>query len=333
MKLLNFIYENRAGLGLYHEGHVLDLTAVPQLPYPLREAVSVDHLLQMDAWDDLQPQLQAVQAALEDGAHTGARYPFEHVHVRPPVPIPNSFRDAYAFRQHVETARRNRGLEMIPEFDEFPVFYFSNANAIVGPGPVEVLSKHLDRLDFELEVAAVIGKRGRNITAAHADDYIAGFCVLNDFSARGMQMAEMKLNLGPAKGKDFASALGPFLVPSASLQGFLVDPPTGHTGAAYDLAMTAALNGTIISRGNLKDMHWTFAEIIERVSYGVEIFPGDVIGSGTVGTGCLLELNGTAQRANPDFEPTWLQLGDEIALEVEALGRLVNTIERAPNPA
>ena len=247
-----------------------------------------------------------------------------------PVPHPTSCRDAYAFRQHVATARRNRGLEMIPEFDQFPVFYFTNHNGIVGPGEVVVESDHLQQLDFELEVAIVIGRSGKNITAKEADDYIAGFMIMNDLSARVLQMDEMKLSLGPAKGKDFATAVGPWLVTPDELQSHLV---AGSSGNQYDLPMKAFHNGRKVSDGNLSQMNWTFAEIIERAAYGVQLFPGDIIGSGTVGTGCYLELNGTwgieAQAKGETFTPVWLKAGDDITLEVDGLGKLTNTIAKA----
>jgi fumarylacetoacetate (FAA) hydrolase len=246
------------------------------------------------------------------------------------VPYPSSCRDAYAFRQHVATARKNRGVDMIPEYDQFPVFYFTNHNAIIGEGDLEVEKDHLNQLDFELEVAVIIGKSGKNIPAEEADSYIAGLTIMNDFSARQLQMEEMKLSLGPAKGKDFATALGPWLVTLDELKNFQIPSPKG---SKWNLKMTARHNHKLISHGNLKDMDWTFGEIIERVTYGVEIFPGSVIGSGTVGTGCYLELNGTAkleaEKKGKDFKPTWLQDGDEIELEVEGLGSLKNRIVKS----
>ena len=235
-----------------------------------------------------------------------------------PVPRPTSMRDGYAFRQHVEAARRNRGMEMIPEFDLFPVFYFTNHQAVIGPGPMEVMPEHLNRLDYELEAAIVIGKTGCNIKASEADEYIAGYMVMNDWSARALQMEEMKLSLGPAKGKDFATAIGPFLVTRDELADRRI--PSEH-GERYDLIMTASLNGKELSRGNLKDMSWTFAQIIERASYGVTLYPGDVIGSGTVGTGCLLELNGSKITNN-----LWVKIGDTVTCSIEGLGELTNTV-------
>jgi fumarylacetoacetate (FAA) hydrolase len=235
-----------------------------------------------------------------------------------PIPRPPSMRDGYAFRQHVETARRNRGLEMIPEFDQFPVFYFTNHQAVIGPGPLKVRKLHLERLDFELEAAIVVGAEGHDLEASRADEAIFGMTIMNDFSARALQMEEMKLSLGPAKGKDFATGLGPWLVTIDELA-----PRIEKTskGARFDMEMRAFVNGVQVSRGNVKDMNWTFAQILERASYGVTLYPGDVIGSGTCGTGCFLELNGSKITQNQ-----WLKPGDVVALEIDGLGRLENTV-------
>jgi fumarylacetoacetate (FAA) hydrolase len=235
-----------------------------------------------------------------------------------PIPRPTSMRDGYAFRQHVETARKNRGLEMIAEFDQFPVFYFTNHQAVIGPGDVRVMPRHLEKLDFELEAAIVVGRRGRNVKVSEADGYVFGLTIMNDLSARVLQMDEMKLSLGPAKGKDFATAIGPYLITLDELEDKTKRGPNGNS---YDLAMRAFVNDVKVSEGNLADMNWTFAQILERVSYGVDIFPGDVIGSGTVGTGCFLELNGSGITKNQ-----WLQLGDIVRLEIDRLGTLENKI-------
>ncbi len=238
-----------------------------------------------------------------------------------PIPRPVSMRDGYAFRQHVETARRNRGVPMIPEFDHIPVFYFTHHLAVTGPGELQVQKLARERLDYELEVAVVIGKEGRNIPASKADDHIFGYMIMNDWSARALQMEEMKLNLGPAKGKDFATSLGPYLVTRDELRSRSI--PTAH-GEKLDLRMKAFVNGKQLSDGNVKEMTWTFGQILERASYGVTLHPGEVIGSGTVGTGCLLELNGSKITDN-----LWLQPGDQVALEVDLLGRLENKIVAA----
>lgn len=235
-----------------------------------------------------------------------------------PIPRPTSMRDGYAFRQHVEAARHNRGVEMIPEFDEFPVFYFTNHQSVIGPGEMAVMPEHLKKLDFELEAAIVIGKEGRNIKAEEADEYIFGYMVMNDWSARYLQMEEMKLSLGPAKGKDFATAIGPYLVTRDELASKRIPGPKGER---YDLTMTCKVGNEEVSRGNLKDMSWTFAQIVERASYGVTLYPGDVIGSGTVGTGCFLELNGSKV-----YDNRWLGIGDEVTCSIEMLGDLTNTV-------
>jgi len=244
-----------------------------------------------------------------------------------PVPRPTSCRDGYAFRQHVESARRNRGVEMIKEFDQYPIFYFTNHNAVQGPGDIYCMPDHFQQLDFELEVAIVIGKEGRNIKAKDADAYIAGFTIMNDMSARKLQMEEMLLNLGPAKGKDFSTVIGPWLVTPDELSAYLVPAKQGHVGNNYNLTMKCWVNDVLVSEGNVKDMDWTFAEIIERCSYGVTIFPGDVIGSGTVGTGCFLELNGTGKLHDPNYQPQWLQANDTVKMTIDGLGTLVNTIK------
>jgi len=244
-----------------------------------------------------------------------------------PVPRPTSCRDGYAFRQHVESARRNRGVEMIKEFDQYPIFYFTNHNAVQGPGDIYCMPDHFQQLDFELEVAIVIGKEGRNIKAKDADAYIAGFTIMNDMSARKLQMEEMLLNLGPAKGKDFSTVIGPWLVTPDELSAYLVPAKQGHVGNNYNLSMKCWVNDILVSEGNVKDMDWTFAEIIERCSYGVTIFPGDVIGSGTVGTGCFLELNGTGKLHDPNYQPQWLQANDTVKMTIDGLGTLVNTIK------
>ena len=244
--------------------------------------------------------------------------------VLPVIPKPTSFRDAYAFREHVETSRKNRGANMIEEFDQFPVFYFSNHNAMFGDGQeIKLMPDHFQKLDYELEFAIVIGKGGKNILSKDADNHIAGLCILNDLSARKLQMEEMKLNLGPAKGKDFANVLGPYLVTTDELKKHSINTPFGKQ---YNLKMQCFINGELLSEGNAKDMHWTFAEIIERASYGVELFPGDVIGSGTVGGGCLLEINGSHNALNPKYTERWIKEGDEIQMEIEGLGKITNKI-------
>jgi fumarylacetoacetate (FAA) hydrolase len=328
MKFVSYVNgrgEERAGL--FVQGRTLDLqesAATMLVPLPS----TINGLL--EGWPRTFEQAQRVQRVFEERGIGSLADPLT---TRPlaPVPRPGSCRDGYAFRQHVATARRNRGLEMIPEFDRFPTFYFTNHRGIVGEGEVAVEADHLKQLDFELEAAIVIGARVHNVDAREADACIAGYLVMNDFSARALQMEEMKLNLGPAKGKDFATGLGPWLVTPDEIASHRISTPAG---VQHDLAMRAWHNGKQVSEGNLKDMSWTFAQLIERASYGVTLYPGDVIGSGTVGTGCYLELNGTAaleaKASGAPFTPTWLGVGDTIELEIEGLGRLRNKIVRAP---
>ncbi len=320
MKLVTFTYDNSQ-----EEGGVLWGGAI----YPFRAIHSclpttVLGLLEKgeQAWELLRNEFSKIQEGKRDALH----YPVDQVQLKAPIPCPPSLRDAYAFRQHVEAARRARNAPMIPEFDMFPVFYFTNHRAVMGPGEVSVMPDHLQKLDFELEVAIVIGKKGRNIPAEKAHEYIFGMCIMNDLSARQLQREEMKLNLGPAKGKDFATVLGPALVTLDELEDRKQPAKPGHTGYVYDLYMRAYVNGEQVSNGNLRDMDWTFEEILERVSYGTWIYPGDIIGSGTVGTGCFLELNGTAKLKDPQAKERWLQPGDEVILEVERLGRLRTVI-------
>ena len=283
----------------------------------------------LNFWDDNYTLGLKLQQAIKDniiGKEKG--FPVEDANLLAPVPFPASCRDGYAFRQHVAAARRNRKVPMIPEFDQYPVFYFTNHHSIQGPGEIMCMPDHFHKLDFELEVAIVIAKLGRNIPAEEADEYIAGLMIMNDLSARSLQSEEMLLNLGPAKGKDFATATGPFLVTLDELEEFEVPAKENHTGKTWNLKMTCTINGVQVSEGNLSDMDWTFAELIERASYGATLYPGDIIGSGTVGTGCFLELNGTGKLNDENYTEQWLQEGDTIEMEVEELGILSNTITK-----
>jgi fumarylacetoacetate (FAA) hydrolase len=326
MKLVSYTLKKKDRLGLYVDGKIFNLTECAagmgfEIPKNMRRFLR--------GGEEMMQQARKVEEAIKNGK-ISSFVDDPNLKLLAPVPKPTSCRDGYAFRQHVATARRNRGVEMIPEFDQFPVFYFTNHNAIYGEGEVRVEEDHLQKLDFELEASIVVGKRGKNISAKDADSYIAGYMIMNDLSARVLQMEEMKLNLGPAKGKDFATIIGPWLVTPDELDKFKVETPTGNK---YDLRMTAKHNGKLVSDGNMKDMNWSFAEIIERASYGVRLLPGDVIGSGTVGTGCYLELNGTwaleAKEKGEEFTPTWIKDGDEMELEITGLGLLKNKFVRA----
>lgn len=327
MKLVSFVKNDKERLGFFLDDKVYDLKESAKeinikLPSKMKKF--------LNGGDEAIVEAQKVEQAVKEGK---IKYNIERIkELLAPVPHPTSCRDGYAFRQHVATARRNRGVDMIPEFDQFPIFYFTNHNAVFGEGDIILEEDHFKRLDFELECAVVLNKSGKNISAKEADNYIAGYMIMNDLSARQLQMEEMKLNLGPAKGKDFATVIGPWLVTKDELEQYKI---SSDDGDKYDLRMTAVHNGKQISDGNVKQMDWTFADIIERVSYGAEVFPGDVIGSGTVGTGCYLELNGTwaleAKEKGKDFTPIWLQDGDTMELEITGLGKLKNKLVKSSN--
>lgn len=320
MKFVTYTYNNEAQAGLLVDGNMYPIAKInSNLSSQMSDLLS--------DWENSKAACEAIETDIKAGNHASLATVYNENGVLSPVPNPTSCRDAYAFRQHVASARRNRGVDMIPEFDQFPIFYFTNHNAIQGPGNIDCMPDHFEKLDFELEAAVVVGKRGRNIKASEADEYIAGYMIMNDMSARAMQMEEMRLNLGPAKGKDFSTVIGPFFVTPDELEAYKVDCKPGHTGNAYNLTMTCKVNGVEVSRGNVADMDWTFAEILERCAYGTDIIPGDVIGSGTVGTGCFLELNGTAKRNNPDAVPQWLEPNDEVVMTIDGLGTLNNTIK------
>jgi len=322
MRIVSYLKEEHEQLAVLVEGLLYDMELIhPDIPNTMG--------MFLNYWEELYPLVQAGELAIQDG-HIGNKkaVPADSVRAAGPVPFPPSCRDGYAFRQHVAAARRNRNAPMIPEFDQYPIFYFTNHHSIQGPGDIRCMPDHFEKLDFELEVAIVIARHGRNIPAEEADEYIGGLMIMNDISARRLQMEEMLLNLGPAKGKDFSTVIGPWMVTLDELQPFEVPCKEGHTGKSWNLRMQCRVNDQQVSDGNVADMDWTFAEIIERASYGVDLYPGDVIGSGTVGTGCFLELNGTGKLNDPNYTEQWLQEGDKIELEVEGLGILANTIIR-----
>lgn len=233
-----------------------------------------------------------------------------------PLLRPNSVRDFYAFEEHVRTARGRRGLQVPEEWYEFPAFYFSNHSAIFGPGQAIPAPAHTQELDFEFEIGCVIGRAGRDIPVEEAGVHIAGFCVMNDWSARDIQRREMRVGLGPAKGKDFATSVGPALVTPDEIAG-------ARAGKGYDLEMEAKRNGRAIARGNWKTIHWSFEEMIAWASRDAWLYPGDLLGSGTVGGGCILELG-------PEAAGGWLGPGDRIDLTIERLGTLTNHLIRRP---
>ena len=257
---------------------------------------------------------EVIRVGAEEASRRISETSFALDEVRLLAPLhPTTLRDGYAFEQHVKTANQNRGREVPIEWYKFPVFYYTNPHSIFGPEDAIPYPHYTSALDYELEIAVIIGKGGRDIKPEDAVSHIFGYTILNDWSARDVQREEMKVGLGPAKGKDFASSLGPVIVTNESLADRTVNRP-----GVYDLKMTARVNGVEMSRGNLKDIFWSFGEIIARASDHADLMPGDVIGSGTVGTGCLLELT--------KAQGPWLNAGDVVELEIERIGILRNTI-------
>jgi 2-keto-4-pentenoate hydratase/2-oxohepta-3-ene-1,7-dioic acid hydratase in catechol pathway len=260
-------------------------------------------------------------SALRDAGERARRSPADvtdlaAVHLCSPIPRPPSIRDYSSFEEHITNGLRAIGQQLGDDWYEIPVFYFSNPNSLYGSGEPIRAPGGSTKMDYELEVAAIIGKPGRDLDAYEAESHVAGYCIYNDWSARDLQIREQKtIPVGPGKGKDFAQTFGPCLVTPDELEPF-------RRGAAFDLTMTATVNGREYSRGNLSDLYWSFGEMIAYSSRDASLVAGDIIACGTVGSGCILELS---LRFGSDEYP-WLQEGDEVVLEVEQLGRLENTV-------
>jgi 2-keto-4-pentenoate hydratase/2-oxohepta-3-ene-1,7-dioic acid hydratase in catechol pathway len=237
--------------------------------------------------------------------------PLDAARLRSPIPLPPSIRDFMAFENHAVTSIEAIGGTLSPAWYQIPAFYFTNPAAVRGPREPVPVSPGSTAFDYELEVAAVIGTPGENISVKDAERHIAGFMVLCDWSARDLQEHEMTIGLGPAKGKDTATSFGPWLITPDEL----ADVRTAH---GYDLAMTAEVNGRRYSAGNWSTLYWTFAQMIAYASRGTRLRPGDVIGSGTVGTGCILELS----RVHGSGDYPWLRPGDRVSLAIERLGSI-----------
>jgi 2-keto-4-pentenoate hydratase/2-oxohepta-3-ene-1,7-dioic acid hydratase in catechol pathway len=246
------------------------------------------------------------------------------VRLLPPVE-PASVRDFVTFEEHVEGVRRSvEGTAGVPEqWYAAPTFYFTNPHALHGHQEDVPMPPGSAVLDFELEVAAVVGREGRDLTPEQARDHIVGYTVFNDWSARDLQSAEMKVGLGPCKGKDTAATLGPFLVTADELE------PHRDADGFLRLALTAEVNGEVVGRDLLSNMSWTFEEMVAYASRGTRVVPGDVLGSGTCGNGgCLAELWGLrGERVPPPLKP-----GDTVTLTVEGVGTVANTVVPGPDP-
>jgi 2-keto-4-pentenoate hydratase/2-oxohepta-3-ene-1,7-dioic acid hydratase in catechol pathway len=232
-----------------------------------------------------------------DAVRTGERVPLREVALRAPLPRPNSMRDFMLVEEHV----RNSLGDVPAEWYEIPVYWKGNCDAVFGPEDEVPWPAYTEKLDYELEVGAVIGRRVRGVGVEDAADCIAGYTIFNDWSARDIQFREMKVGLGPGLGKDFATSLGPCLT----------------TADAIDIKtapMRARINGEVWSEGTLGAMRFSFPEVISHLSQEQTLHPGDILGSGTVGRGCGLELD------------RWIRPGDVVELEVEGIGALRNRV-------
>ena len=321
MRLVSFSPEGAGSraLGALLDGHVLELAraaAALDVPEASPALLATMETLLQD-WDhgllvarETVARATGLSGPLRDRLES-ALHPRATATLHPPVAHPPSIRDFYAFETHVRNARARRGLAVPSEWYEFPVFYFTNPGALVADGEPVEKPAWTEALDYELEIACVISHEARDVRAEDWRSVVAGFTIMNDWSARDIQRKEMAVGLGPAKGKDFATSLGPALVTLDELEPC-------RQGDRHDLTMEARVNGRTLSSGNARDLHFTFGQMIARASQDVYLFPGDVIGSGTMGGGCLLELGPEVHR--------WLAPGDEVTLEIERLGALTNRI-------
>jgi fumarylacetoacetate (FAA) hydrolase len=325
--------------------HVRERTAPAGAPWRLAAALDTDGL----HWRDLEEARRALVAAQPARAHNSVlfRQPITTLDAHlanglrvealadlldaeadepmdasalalgPPILQPPTFRDFYAFEQHVGTMWKRRDMEIPEAWYRLPIFYFSNVSEIRGPGDPVWAPRGSSELDYELEVAALIDTPVRDLGAARGEEAIGGYMVLNDWSARDLQREETTVRLGPAKGKDFASSIGPWLVTPDELAD-------ARNGTGYDLAMTATVNGDELSRGTWSSAHFSFGQMVERASADARLRPGDLLGSGTVGTGCLLEIRDEKLKR-------YLQPGDEVTLAIERLGELTAPVVERPS--
>jgi 2-keto-4-pentenoate hydratase/2-oxohepta-3-ene-1,7-dioic acid hydratase in catechol pathway len=322
MRLATFAVDTDVGrvqrLGIAHEGTIFDATAGyahvlaeqgEAAPVEIAQAHAPSEMIAFlrrgeRAFDAASEVVETVPDADAETGPDGARlrYDPEEVDLMAPLPRPNSLRDYMAFEEHV----RNSMGEVPDVWYEIPVCYKGNADSVVGPGATVEWPSYSSLMDIELEIGAVIGKRGTGISADEAEEYIAGFTLFNDFSARDEQGEEMEGRLGPARGKDFANAFGPHLVTPDE-----VDLPN----AAFEIEVTGEDGETDVwSEGTVGEMGHSWGDIVEHVSEAETLYPGDVLGSGTVGTGCGLEIG------------EFLEDGDTVSISIEGLGTLTNTV-------
>ena len=258
-----------------------------------------------------------------------ATYKLSEVRLLAPLPNPRSFRDYIGFEMHMLNASKSFGHKIGEAWYEMPIFYFTNHHAIYGPEDEIQRPAKETKLDIELEIACIIGKKGKDIKREEANHYIFGYTIFNDWTARAIQKREMEIPLGPHKGKDFANSIGPCIVTADEMEQYRVpfsesyfkEPlkPPAIKDDRFDLKMTSRINGQTICEGNYKTAYFNFAQMIERASENnVTLMPGDILGSGTVGWGSLIENNFTVHRS--------LEPGDVVELEIEGIGVLRNKV-------
>jgi 2-keto-4-pentenoate hydratase/2-oxohepta-3-ene-1,7-dioic acid hydratase in catechol pathway len=309
MRFATYEHQHHRRVAVVHEDGTL---------YPVPGARSLTELIR--SGDGLDALLGAGAATLvvPAGPHVS------EVRLLPPLEPP-TVRDFVTFEEHVEGVRRSvDGAGGVPEaWYDAPTFYFTNPYAIIGAHDDVPVPPGSTVLDFELEVAAVIGREGRDLTPGRARDHIIGYTVFNDWSARDLQSREMQVRLGPCKGKDTAATLGPYLVTADELE------PYRDADGFLRLGLTASVNGEVVGEDLLSNMSWTFEEMVAYASRGTVVRPGDVLGSGTCGNGgCLAELWGVRGRQDPPP----LKPGDTVTLTVEGIGTVSNTVVDGADP-
>lgn len=307
MKLCNIIIDSKISLGAEVEGRLVNLTAtIKNMSAPLTGG-SVEELL-----NDWPKSFDKVRSLLEEAQKRGVLFYVDgEPKFAPPVRRPGTFRDFYAFEQHVRNARKLRGFDVNPEWYENPVFYFSNPNTISTTGAEIKFPAESKKWDYECEIGTILGGGGSDLIPEEAEKIIAGYVVLNDWSCRDIQRHEMASSMGPAKGKDFATSISPFLVTPDELED-------KRQGKGYNLKLTAFVRGEQFTDNVWATINFSIPEMIARASKNCAVFPGELFGSGTIGFGCLLERG---------FDhDLWLKSGDEVILEIERIGRLTNRV-------
>lgn len=322
MKLASFEVETDIGtkqrVGVYDGKKIIDVTSGHETLLARDGAANQAQVGSTEAPPNMLDFLQTWQSSVEiarqvldefsttspttSPSGSKIKYRLDDVELLAPLPRPNSIRDCSVYEDHIIGARDIPKGTLPDAYYEYPVYYKGNPDAVVHPNDDVVWPSFTDKLDYELELAAIVGIGGRDIPPEDALDHVAGFTIFNDFSARDIQLEIKEVGLGPSKGKDFANGFGPFLVTTDSFN-------------VSDLHLRARINGELWSEGHSGDMTHSWAEIISFISEGVDIHPGDIIGSGTVGTGCGLELD------------KWLQRGDTVELEVDGIGTLQHTVK------